>query len=81
MRLCDKSRMTGDCHVRFRERLGVKFPRPTRLATLRRLEFPRFHGHPELHLRLGFRGGSKHHLPSENATTAFYAQGFFLTPT
>ncbi len=21
--LCDKSRMTGDCHVRFRERLGV----------------------------------------------------------
>jgi hypothetical protein len=25
-----KSRMTGDCHVRFCERLGVKFPRPTR---------------------------------------------------
>ena len=26
----DKSRMTGDCQVRFRERLGVKFPLPTR---------------------------------------------------
>lgn len=26
-----KSRMTGDCHVRFCERLGVKFPRSTRL--------------------------------------------------
>ena len=25
-----KSRMTGDCHVRFCERLGVKLPRPTR---------------------------------------------------
>ncbi len=25
-----KSRMTGDCHVRFCERLGVKFPLPTR---------------------------------------------------
>ena len=24
-------------------------------------------------------GVSKHHLPSENATTALYAQGFFLT--
>ena len=33
--MCDKSRMTGDCHVRFRERLGVKFPRPTRLSTRR----------------------------------------------
>jgi len=22
--------MMGDCHVRFRERLGVKFPLPTR---------------------------------------------------
>jgi len=30
--LCDKSRMTGDRHVRFRERLGVRFPRPTRLG-------------------------------------------------
>jgi len=26
-----KSRMMGDYHVRFRERLGVRFPRPTRL--------------------------------------------------
>ncbi len=26
MRLCDKSRMTGDCHVRFRERLGGEIP-------------------------------------------------------
>jgi ATP-binding cassette subfamily B protein len=26
----NKSRMTGDCHVRFCERLGVKFPRSTR---------------------------------------------------
>jgi hypothetical protein len=34
-RLCDKSRMTGDCHVRFRERLGVRFPRPTRPSTRR----------------------------------------------
>jgi ribosomal protein S18 acetylase RimI-like enzyme len=32
--LCDKSRMTGDCHVRFRERLGVRFPRPTRPGVL-----------------------------------------------
>ena len=31
-----KSRMMGDYQVRFRERLGVKFPRPTR-PTLRRL--------------------------------------------
>ena len=43
------------------------------------VEFPRFCGHPELHLRLGFGEVSKHHLPSENATTAFYAQGFFLS--
>ena len=35
--LIDKSRMTGDCHVRFREGLGVKFPRATRLL----LENPR----------------------------------------
>ena len=27
-----KSRMTGDCHVRFREGLGGKFPRSTRLT-------------------------------------------------
>jgi len=27
----DKSRMTGDCHVRICEGLGVKFPRATRL--------------------------------------------------
>ena len=25
-----KSRVTGDCHARFREGLGVQFPRPTR---------------------------------------------------
>jgi hypothetical protein len=25
-RLHNKSRMTGDCHVRFCEKLGVKFP-------------------------------------------------------
>ena len=25
-----KSLVTGDCHARFREGLGVKFPRPTR---------------------------------------------------
>jgi len=30
--LYNKSRMTGDCHVRFCERLGVKFPLPTRLT-------------------------------------------------
>ena len=29
-RLDDKSRMSGDAHVRIRERLGVKFPRATR---------------------------------------------------
>ena len=29
-RLDDKSRMSGDAHVRFRERLGVKLPRATR---------------------------------------------------
>jgi hypothetical protein len=28
--LYDKSRMTGDCHVRFCERLAVKFRLPTR---------------------------------------------------
>ena len=44
-------------------------------------EFPRFYGHPELHLRLGFGRVSKHLLPSENAITALYAQGFFLTLT
>src|SRR2546421_252285 len=27
----DKSRMTGDCHVRFRGSPGVRFPRATRL--------------------------------------------------
>src|SRR5680860_344861 len=27
---CQKSRMTGDCHVRFCERLGVKLPLSTR---------------------------------------------------
>jgi hypothetical protein len=27
--LYDKSRMTGDCHVRFCERDGVRFPVPT----------------------------------------------------
>ena len=31
--LDDKSRMTGDCHVRICEGLGVKFPRATRLCT------------------------------------------------
>jgi len=29
----DRSRMTGDCHVRFYQRLGVKLPRPTNLRT------------------------------------------------
>jgi len=29
--LDDKSRMTGDCHVRFPESVGVKFPRATPL--------------------------------------------------
>ena len=43
------------------------------------LEFPRLCGHPQLHLRLGFGEVSKHHPPSENATTALYAQGFFLS--
>src|SRR4030042_1565269 len=32
--LYNKSRMTGDCHVRFCERLGVKFPLPTRLLNV-----------------------------------------------
>ena len=27
------SRVTGDCHARFCERLGVKFPGPTRLVS------------------------------------------------
>ena len=31
-RLDGKSRMSGDVHVRFRERLGVRFPRATRLV-------------------------------------------------
>ena len=31
----DTSRMTGDCHVRFCEGLGVKFPRATRLSAFR----------------------------------------------
>jgi hypothetical protein len=37
MQLDNKSRMTGDCHVRICESLGVKFPRATRLigATFR----------------------------------------------
>ena len=30
----DKSRMTGDCHVRIRGSVGVKFPCATRLLTL-----------------------------------------------
>jgi hypothetical protein len=29
--------MTGDCHVRFCERLGVKLPRPTDLAHVKLL--------------------------------------------
>jgi len=33
-RLDGKSRMSGDVHVRIRERLGVKFPRATRLVVL-----------------------------------------------
>jgi hypothetical protein len=32
--LYNKSRMTGDCHVRFCERLEGKFLRPTRLPTV-----------------------------------------------
>jgi len=32
--LYNKSRMTGDCHVRFCERLRVKFPLPTRRQTV-----------------------------------------------
>ena len=31
-RLSDKSRMSGDVHVRFCERVGVRFPRSTRLS-------------------------------------------------
>jgi hypothetical protein len=30
------SRVTGDCHARFCERLGVKFPGATRLVSRRR---------------------------------------------
>jgi hypothetical protein len=30
-RMAGTSRMTGDCHVRICEGLGVRFPRPTRL--------------------------------------------------
>jgi len=29
-----KSRMTGDCHVRFRENVGVRFPCVTRLGLM-----------------------------------------------
>ena len=32
LRLDDKSRMSGDAHVRIRERLGVRLPRATRLV-------------------------------------------------
>ena len=32
------SRVTGDCHARFCERLGVKFPGPTRLVSRMREE-------------------------------------------
>jgi hypothetical protein len=32
--LTGKSRMTGDCHVRFCERLRVKLPLPTRQFTV-----------------------------------------------
>ncbi len=45
------------------------------------VEFPRFYGHPELHMRPGFWRVSKYHLPSEDATTALYVQGIFLTLT
>ena len=30
----DRSRMNREAHVRFRERLGVKLPRPTRPTTI-----------------------------------------------
>ena len=33
-RLDNKSRMTGDCHVRFPVDVGVRFPRVTRLVDL-----------------------------------------------
>jgi hypothetical protein len=33
--------MTGDCHVRFLERLGGKFPWPTRLNTSNERDRPR----------------------------------------
>ncbi len=33
--LCNKSCMTGDRHVQFCERLGVKFPLPTRPTGVR----------------------------------------------
>ena len=32
LRLDNKNRMTGDCHVRICEGLGLKFPRATRLV-------------------------------------------------
>ena len=35
--LDDRSRVTGACHARFWEGLGVKFPRATRLGIL---DFP-----------------------------------------
>ena len=35
-RLSDRSRMSGDVHVRFCEGLGVKLPRPTRLILIHR---------------------------------------------
>ena len=33
-RLDDKSRMTGDCHVRICGSVGVKFPRATRIINI-----------------------------------------------
>ena len=35
-RMAGRSRMTGDCHVRFFEGLGGKFPWPTRLKKIDR---------------------------------------------
>src|SRR5208337_4008154 len=61
------------------ESLGLPRSRPMPSIGPGCLEFPRFCGHPELHLRLGFGEVSKCHLPSENATLAFYAQSFFVT--
>ncbi|MCF8297549.1 MAG: hypothetical protein K9J13_08415, partial [Saprospiraceae bacterium] len=37
--LYNKSRMTGDCQVRFCEKLGVKLPLLTRLATVKTSTF------------------------------------------